>query len=111
MTLQDKIAVVTGAARSIGRAVCERYAPEGFVTDLDEANAQTVAASIGERDAALIPDLTSQGSIDAIIAAAVSRHGAGSTPPAKSVATIHTSYAPWRRRGYRAASAWRGQSA
>ncbi len=52
MKLQDKVAVVTGAARGIGRAICERYAQEGafvFVTDRDEAGAQAVAAAIGDR--------------------------------------------------------------
>ena len=52
MKLQGKVAVVTGAARGIGRAICERYVAEGafvFVTDVDEAKAQAAAASIGAR--------------------------------------------------------------
>ena len=46
MKLQGKVAVVTGAARGIGRSICERYVQEGafvFVTDVDEARAQAVA--------------------------------------------------------------------
>jgi NAD(P)-dependent dehydrogenase (short-subunit alcohol dehydrogenase family) len=42
MKLRDKIAVVTGAGRGIGRAICARYIEEGafvFVTDIDEAKA------------------------------------------------------------------------
>ena len=78
MKLQGKIAVVTGAARGIGRAICERYVVEGafvFVTDVDEAKAQAVAASLGAQAAALKLDVTSQDSIDAMIAAVVARQG------------------------------------
>jgi len=78
MKLQGKIAVVTGAARGIGRAVCERYATEGafvYVTDLDEPRARAVASAIGARAAALQLNVTDQQSIDAMIAAVVARHG------------------------------------
>jgi NAD(P)-dependent dehydrogenase (short-subunit alcohol dehydrogenase family) len=78
MKLQGKIAVVTGAARGIGRAICERYASEGafvFVTDVDEQKARAVAASMGAQAAALRLDVTSQDSIDAMIAAVAARHG------------------------------------
>lgn len=78
MKLQGKIAVVTGAGRGIGRAVCERYAVEGafvFVTDVDEEKAHIVASSIGSRAAALKLDVASQDSIDAMIAAVVAQQG------------------------------------
>jgi NAD(P)-dependent dehydrogenase (short-subunit alcohol dehydrogenase family) len=78
MTLQGKIAVVTGAGRGIGRAICERYVQEGafvFVTDVDEAKAQTVAAGLGQQAAALQLDVTSQDSIDAMIRAVVAQQG------------------------------------
>ena len=55
MKLQGRIAVVTGAARGIGRAVCERYVAEGafvFVTDVDEAKAAAVASALGANAAA-----------------------------------------------------------
>jgi NAD(P)-dependent dehydrogenase (short-subunit alcohol dehydrogenase family) len=78
MKLQGKIAVVTGAARGIGLAICERYVAEGafvFVTDVDEAKAQAAAASMGAQAAALPLDVTSQDSIDAMITAVVARQG------------------------------------
>ncbi|MGD0102579.1 MAG: L-iditol 2-dehydrogenase [Rhodopila sp.] len=78
MKLQGKIAVVTGAARGIGRAICERYMLEGayvFVTDVDEEKAHAVAASMGAQAAALKLDVTSQQSIDAMIAAVIERQG------------------------------------
>ena len=78
MKLQGRIAVVTGAGRGIGRAICERYVQEGafvFVTDVDEAKAQAVASALGQQAAALKLDVTSQGSIDAMIQAVVAQQG------------------------------------
>ena len=78
MKLRDKVAVVTGAARGIGRAICERYAAEGafvFVTDIDLAGASAVADALGAHAAALQLDVTSEVSIDAMIAAVVARKG------------------------------------
>jgi NAD(P)-dependent dehydrogenase (short-subunit alcohol dehydrogenase family) len=49
MELRDKVAVVTGGATGIGRALCQRFAAEGarvIVADLDEAGAAKVAHSI-----------------------------------------------------------------
>jgi NAD(P)-dependent dehydrogenase (short-subunit alcohol dehydrogenase family) len=78
MKLQDKVAVVTGAGRGIGRAICARYIAEGafvFVTDIDEAKARTVAGELGQRATPLRLDVTSQESIDAMIAAVVAQRG------------------------------------
>ena len=49
MTLQGKVAIVTGAARGIGRAIAERYVREGasvVVADLNEQGAKSAAAEI-----------------------------------------------------------------
>ncbi|MEA2387042.1 MAG: hypothetical protein QOJ22_1216 [Thermoleophilaceae bacterium] len=53
-------AVVTGAARGIGREVAIRLAGRGYdvlVTDVDEAGAQATAAAIGERAWAIRQDV------------------------------------------------------
>jgi NAD(P)-dependent dehydrogenase (short-subunit alcohol dehydrogenase family) len=48
---KDRIVVVTGGAKGIGKALCERFHKEGaqkvIVADIDEAGAKAVAASIG----------------------------------------------------------------
>ena len=53
MELKDRVIVVTGAARGIGRALATRFATEGaravVVADIDGALAQDVASRIGAR--------------------------------------------------------------
>jgi 3-oxoacyl-[acyl-carrier protein] reductase len=79
--VDGKVAVVTGAAHGLGRAIAERLAAEGaHVTlgDVDGAGLERAVADIaraGGRAAALIGDVTEEEPAARLIAAAVERGG------------------------------------
>ena len=78
MILQGKVAIITGGARGIGRAIAERYTREGaiaVIADVNEAGAQETAAEIGGECLGLALDVTRQDSIDTLVAAVVARYG------------------------------------
>ena len=79
MRLQDRVAIITGGARGIGRAIGEGYAREGAIVclaDLDGAEAARAAGEIGGRAFGLALDVTRQDSIDATVAEVAGRAGA-----------------------------------
>ncbi len=76
--LDGKAAIITGAARGIGRAFAERYAAEGarvVIADIDMEQARQAAGEIGQGAIALHLDVTSQDSIDTAVAAAEGAFG------------------------------------
>jgi D-sorbitol dehydrogenase (acceptor) len=83
MRLKGKVAIVTGGARGIGRAICERYAREGarvVVADVLEAEAKQTASALdamggGDKAWGVALDVTRQGSIDAMVDTVVREAG------------------------------------
>lgn len=76
--LQGKTALITGAARGIGRAFAEAYVREGArvaIADIDVARARASATEIGEAVIAVEMDVTRQESIDAAVASTVEAFG------------------------------------
>ncbi|PWC79727.1 L-iditol 2-dehydrogenase [Azospirillum sp. TSH64] len=76
--LDGKSAIVTGAARGIGRAFAAAYVAEGAtvaIADINLAAAEKAAEEIGPGAYAVALDVTSQSSIDAAIATVVERAG------------------------------------
>jgi D-sorbitol dehydrogenase (acceptor) len=78
MRLAGKTALITGAARGIGRAFAEAYVGEGarvVIADINLDGARNAAAEIGEAASAVRLDVTDQASIDATVAVAVAKLG------------------------------------
>lgn len=76
--LDGKTALITGAARGIGRAFAERYVAEGArvaIADIDIARAEETASQIGEHAIAVHMDVTDQANIDAAVSASVEQLG------------------------------------
>ena len=103
--LQDKVAVITGAASGIGRASAVRFAAEGarvVVADLADDAGQAVARQI---DGLYVhADVTDASSVEAMYAAALARFGgldvcfnnAGISPPDDD-SILDTGLEAWQR--------------
>ncbi|HEY7689473.1 MAG TPA: L-iditol 2-dehydrogenase [Dongiaceae bacterium] len=78
MRLKNKVAIITGGARGIGRAIAEGYAREGArvcVADIDGKQAADTAAAIGRRAFGIAVDVTDLDSIRAMTALVESKAG------------------------------------
>ncbi|MFN8130766.1 MAG: SDR family oxidoreductase [Solirubrobacteraceae bacterium] len=76
--LDDKVAIVTGSARGIGRATAELLSEQGakvVINDLDGDVAQQTASEIAGETVVFAGDLTKPGAEDGLIAAAIDAWG------------------------------------
>ncbi|MBC8036959.1 MAG: SDR family oxidoreductase [Rhizobiales bacterium] len=77
MKLKDRIAIVTGAARGIGFACCERLAAEGatvVLTDIEDAMGEASAKALNATY--LHCDVSKSSEVKSLVDATVERHGA-----------------------------------
>ena len=76
--LEGKAALITGAARGIGKAFAEAYLREGAsvaIADINLKGAQATAAGLGSGAIAVEMDVTKQDSIDAAVANTIEAFG------------------------------------
>jgi NAD(P)-dependent dehydrogenase (short-subunit alcohol dehydrogenase family) len=76
--LEGKVAVITGAARGLGRAFAARYVAEGAkvaIADILSADAQEAAREMGASAIAVQLDVTKRASIDAMVKTVVDKWG------------------------------------
>jgi rhamnulose-1-phosphate aldolase/alcohol dehydrogenase len=103
--LQGKVALVTGAAGGIGRAVMETLSAAGAAVvgfDLDSQGAQDAVAGYGEMGLAVAGDVTSEASVAEAFNAAVDAYGGvdvivSNAGIASSAPISETSLAEWHR--------------
>ena len=78
MRLQNKVAIVTGAASGFGAEIARFYVREGakvVIADLNEAGAQKVAAEIGASAIAVKCDVRKRADIDLAVNTALQKFG------------------------------------
>ncbi len=108
MKLNDQVAIVTGAASGLGRAIAQRYAREGakvVIADLDGDAAQAVARDVrdgGGQALAVAMDVTSEEQVDAGVAQAVGKFGGVDILVSNAgIQIVHPieefSYAAWKK--------------
>ncbi len=80
MRLQNKVAIVTGAASGIGKEIARTFASEGarvMIADLNQKSADATAAELGDTSKAIgmVMDVTNEQQVDAGVARTVDAFG------------------------------------
>jgi 3-oxoacyl-[acyl-carrier protein] reductase len=74
--LQDRIALIVGAARGIGRGIAERFAEEGASLVLADVEAEVARQTANELGATFVhTDISRMADAEAAVAVAMERHG------------------------------------
>ncbi len=103
--LQDRVAVITGAASGIGLASAKRFAEEGAVVVGVDLNTDAIEALAKETGGAAITcDVTDEAAVEALFAQVVADHGrvdvafnnAGISPP-EDDSILETGIEAWER--------------
>jgi glucose 1-dehydrogenase len=79
MKLENRVALVTGAARGIGLAIARRFIAEGakvVIADIDEKAGVEALAELGENGLFVACDVGDRTAVDAAVTATVERFGA-----------------------------------
>ena len=105
MKLTNKVAIVTGAASGLGKAIATRYAQEGarvVVADLDKRQADAVASQIGSSAMGIAMDVTSEEAVDRGVAETVAAFGGVDILVSNAgIQIVHPveefSYAEWKK--------------
>jgi NAD(P)-dependent dehydrogenase (short-subunit alcohol dehydrogenase family) len=92
--LEDKVAIVTGGARGIGRAIAARYVAEGakvMIADIDERGGKTTAAELGDAHCRFVrADVSAADDAHRIVEAACGAFGGNVDVLVNNAGVIHT---------------------